>query len=181
MNAKRLLSTFLVLFALPLLAACMSPPEQGTPALETPQVTEPTVVATPENTPEQETPVAEEPAADAQALAGTAWNLESLGPVGSETPVIEDTTLVISFDSDTEFGGTGGCNSFGGGYALENGTFMLGEFGTTFIACEDQAIMQQELRFYEALRDAVQYELTGDELIIWYDEGESAMHFTRAG
>lgn len=181
MNAKRLLSTFLILFVLPLLAACASPPEEDTPEAETPQVTETPAVATPENTPEQETPVTEEPAADAQALAGTAWNLESLGPIGSETPVMEDTTLVISFDSDTEFGGTGGCNSFGGGYALEDGAFMLGEFGTTFIACEDQAIMEQELRFYEALRDASQYELSGNELIIWYEDGESAMHFTRAG
>lgn len=181
MNAKRLLSTFIVLFALLQLAACMSPPEQGTPALETPQLTEPTVVATPESTPAQETPVAEEPAADAQALAGSAWNLESLGPVGSETPVMEETTLVISFDSDTEFGGSGGCNSFGGGYAVEEGIFTLGEFGTTFIACEDQAVMEQELRFYEALRDAGEFELSGDELIIWYDDGESAMHFTRAG
>lgn len=181
MNAKRLLWHFLVLTGLLTLAACMTPGDPDTPEAQEPQVPDTPTAETPEETSESETPAGEQPSEAAQELSGTAWNLESLGPVGSETEVMEETTLVLSFDSAQEMGGTGGCNSFGAGYTVEDGRLVLGELVTTLIACDDQAVMDQELRFYEALQAAGEYELSEEELTIWYDNGESAMHFTRAG
>lgn len=181
MNAKRLLSHLLVLTGLLALAACMTPGDDATPEAETPQIPDTPTAETPEETPESETPAAEEPSEEAQELSGTAWNLESLGPAGSETEVMEETTIVLSFDSAQELGGTGGCNSYGAGYTVEDGMLVLGELVTTLIACDDQAVMDQELRYYEALRAAGEYELSEDELTIWYEDGESALHFTRAG
>lgn len=176
MHAIRRFTYLVLLFSLLILAACTQPDAEDTPEAETPQATDTPAVEAPE-----ETAAPEDSSAGAQDLAGTAWALESLGPVGSETPVMEETNLILSFDSRSELGGSGGCNSFGAGYSVEEGALVLGELVTTLIACDDQAVMDQELRFYEALRGAGRFEVSEEDLIIWYDDGDSAMHFTRAG
>jgi putative lipoprotein len=74
-------------------------------------------------------------------------------------------------------GGTGGCNSYGGPYQVEAGTISFDQIIRTEIACADERITEQEQRYFEALESASRYELDGNQLRIWYDEGAGLLVF----
>ena len=120
----------------------------------------------------------EEPAAD--ALANTAWQLESFGPVGAETPVVEGSTVTLQFDGAGQAGGNGGCNSFGTEYQVQNGTLSFGEIASTLMACADEGISEQEQQYYQALESVGEFEVSGDRLTIFYNDGQGVLNFVSA-
>lgn len=146
-----------------ILTAC-APSQGATPA--------PTEAVPPQETETMET--TEEPV----ELSGTAWRLASMGLVGSETPVIEGSTVTLQFNEDGTAGGQGGCNSYGGSYQVEEGEITFVDVVSTLMACADETVTQQETAYLNALQHTGQFELSTDSLVIFYNDGAEALRFT---
>jgi heat shock protein HslJ/photosystem II stability/assembly factor-like uncharacterized protein len=166
-------------------AATVLPPAEEATDPATPQPTEPAAgeTSSPESgtTPEGEaTPEGETTPEAGDSLANTQWMLESFGPQGAETPVIEGSTITLEFDATGQAGGSGGCNSYGSEYTVEGNTITFGLVNSTLRACVDEAVTQQEAQYLAALQSAGSFELTADRLTIFYEGGEGALNFSAA-
>lgn len=92
---------------------------------------------------------------DAQttALAGTAWNVNSVNN-GNEAVVspLNGTMLMLAFGHNNKLMGFGGCNNFSGPYRSEGDALSIGEMFNTRLACEQpEGVMAQEAQFLRAL------------------------------
>lgn len=114
----------------------------------------------------------------ASSLDGTSWTLVSFGAPGSETPVIEGSEVNLSF-AGGQVSGNAGCNSFNGPYQVENGSLTFGPLASTLRACADENITQQEMAYLEAFQTASRFEVSGDQLMIWYNNEGSVLNFTQ--
>ncbi len=101
-------------------------------------------------------------------LRGTAWQLVSLG--GAD--VMEGTTITLRFDDEGQVSGSAGCNSYGGTYGVAEGELSVGMLFSTLMACMEPGVMEQERAYLAALETAERYELTADQLVITYADGE---------
>jgi heat shock protein HslJ len=110
-------------------------------------------------------------------LANTSWLLVSFGATGSDMPVLEGTTITLEFESATQLGGSGGCNSYGADYTAQNGTISVGEVVSTLMACVEEGVTEQEQEYLAALSAAEEYELTADQLTIWYNGGAGVLTY----
>lgn len=146
------------------LAACTPIQPEGTaPAA-------PESPLSPESAPASTSESQQEPVTEGN-LMGTQWILESYGPSGAETTVIGETPLTLNFSHDGQVTGSGGCNSFGGTYQVEDGTLVLGEIVSTLMACVDSELMEQERQYLDALQTVSTIELENDRLVLTYDQG----------
>ncbi|NLX09535.1 MAG: META domain-containing protein [Chloroflexi bacterium] len=114
----------------------------------------------------------------ADALAGTQWQLVSYGAPGAETPALPGSSVTLAFESGGEVTGHGGCNGYSGGYAVEDVTLTFSQVVSTLMACADAEVNRQEQVYFEALQSAQRFELVGDQLTIWYDDGQR-LNFVR--
>lgn len=123
-----------------------------------------------------------EPTAPGQGnrLAGTSWQLVSFGLAGAETGLIEGSAITLEFSPDGRATGSGGCNSYGGEYQVQDHTLSFGPIVSTKMACADPNVMQQEQQYFQALQTAGQFELAGDHLTIRYSEGREVLNFVPA-
>jgi heat shock protein HslJ len=113
-------------------------------------------------------------------LANTAWNLTSYGPADNQMEVIGGTEVTLEFEDETQAVGSAGCNTFGADYSLTmDFEISITNIIQTEIACTDEAIMEQERQYLNALQAANVFEYTSDTLKIWYDDGQNVLNFTR--
>lgn len=126
------------------------------------------------NTGEDQTPEAQ------SSLADTKWRLVSLGEAGVETPVLEGPTVTLEFDAGGQVVGSGGCNSYGAHYQVQGNLLSFREIIHTQMACQQEGIGQQEDRYVQALQTAGRFELTGDRLTIWYDDGQGKLNLVKS-
>jgi heat shock protein HslJ len=144
----------------------------------------PPTTAPGETLPSTETPAtagATTPPGDAVAsLENVRWELVSWGSPGAETPVIEGSTVTLEFSASGEVGGSGGCNSYGGNYEVQENRLVFGEIVSTLIACADQAVTEQEMQYLAALQSAGRYEISNGMLTIWYGDESGVLHFSPA-
>jgi len=121
-----------------------------------------------------------EPASQPPSLEGR-WDLVSYGPRASETKVLADTQVFISFTSDGKISGSGGCNRYFGGWGILEGTkdtIRIWKTGSTKMACQDP-VMTQEYGYLEELSRVSSYSMEGRELRLYYNEGRGVLRFTR--
>jgi heat shock protein HslJ len=159
MNSNRLLRYLLLLVMALLFAACNTTPED-----------------TGEGEPFPEGAATVAPGRENE-LAGTSWMLVSYGPAGAEMPVLEGSTVTLAFESATQLGGSGGCNSYGAEYSAANGAMTVGEVTSTLMACVEEGVTEQEQDYLAALGSATEYQIDSDQLTIWYDGGAGVMTF----
>lgn len=115
-----------------------------------------------------------------QSLAGTEWALVSIdGPDGA-TPAHEGATVTLEFDENGQVSGSGGCNSYGGTYEVQDNRLSFGEITRTLMACVDENVMAQEEAYFTALQSAGEFDLSGEQLTLWYGEGEGTLIFQQA-
>lgn len=117
------------------------------------------------------------PGASANPLAGTQWVLESLR--GADP--LPGPRLTLGFDEEGQAGGNAGCNSYGGGYVVEGERLRIGGgdqgLAMTMMACAEQARMDQEQRFVEALGAVERYRLDEGNLILLDGAGNELLRF----
>ena len=112
-----------------------------------------------------------------RVLAGTEWQLASLGPPGSEADIVAGTTPSIKFGEDGRVGGSTGCNNYGGTYEVRGDTISIGRLVSTRRACLDQNANEQERLFLAALEAANRFRLSSNRLSIFSDRGRTVLNF----
>lgn len=142
----------IILFSTVVLAAC-SPTTPGEPTLAAPSAVD---------------------------LAGTKWALVSFDGTSPAPVQTQGQPVTLEFQADGAVGGFGGCNSFGGTYTTETGSLKISGVASTLMACADNAVTMQEQRYLQALVTAGRFEVSGNNLKIWYAEEGSSLNFTRA-
>ena len=105
-------------------------------------------------------------------LENTLWTLVAMN--GTEDTTSQGATTVL-FDPGDEpgkgsAGGKAMCNTYNGGYTVEEDTLTLSELSTTMILCAD-TIMQSEATYIEVLGAAQTYQVFGETLIITSEKG----------
>lgn len=98
----------------------------------------------------------------AAALAGTRWQLVSI----DGNPVLPGSAPTLRFDDAGQVSGSGGCNSFSGGYSVSGNTLSFDPLASTLMACADTAMMDQETAYLMALQGASDYTLSESGLSI---------------
>ena len=114
---------------------------------------------------------------DQRVLTGFDWRLDSLGPSGSEAPVIAGTTVTLKFGEDGRASGSTGCNSYSGTYQVRGDNISFSRLISTRRACLDQNANQQEQRFLSTLEAANRFRLSSNRLIILSDRARSTLSF----
>jgi heat shock protein HslJ len=113
-------------------------------------------------------------------MTGVEWTLVSLqGAPGN----VQDTTgkgMTIRFDPSGTVNGSGGCNTFRGGYTAGDGQKLtFTPLAATLMACE-QGIMDREAAYLKALEGVSSYALDGaSRLQLTFDNGQGILSYTR--
>jgi heat shock protein HslJ len=140
---------------------------------------QPTTISTPEAT--REDPGAAAPATPAPgSLINTRWVLISYGKPGSETTVQAGSTLTLEFGEAGQIGGSGGCNTYGSTYAIKGSAIKFGPVNATQKACADNNLMLQEQQYFQALTQAATFNVTGDRMLIFYNNSQGVLNFVQS-
>ncbi len=115
--------------------------------------------------------------AGANPLANTTWELVSYGAADSQTPAIPDIAATISFGADGEISGNVGCNGFGGDAKISGNKIVVGSMMATEMYCEES--MEQETTVLMLLAGELPFEIDGDTLTIFSEDGHSVLHLIR--
>ncbi|HEX5688561.1 MAG TPA: META domain-containing protein, partial [Roseiflexaceae bacterium] len=109
----------------------------------------------------------------ASPLAGTTWQLESMGDPAAPTPALAQPPVTLNFDSTkAEIGGNSGCNSYGGGYKVDGAKVTFSQIVGTLMACAEQPAMDQETQYLQALQKVSQFAINGDQLDLTDESGK---------
>ena len=122
--------------------------------------------------------VAETPATgEASSLEGTVWRLVSYGP---DEPVPDEIEITAGF-AGGRIAGNLACNRYTGPVEIDTagGTLNAGALVSTKMACPPPQ-MENESRYLGVLEDVTRFELAGDRLTHYADEG-SRVVFERTG
>lgn len=104
-------------------------------------------------------------------LANTEWKLTSIKSDVAESQVVEGTTITLKFGPDGRASGSGGCNSYAGGYNEAGDKLSFSQIVSTKRACLAQNANQQEQMYLAALETAGKFEISDNRLIIYYGDG----------
>jgi heat shock protein HslJ len=105
-------------------------------------------------------------AAQPDTLAGTAWEVSGYNN-GKQAvvSVITGTQLTMEFLADGSLRGSGGCNSFSGGFTAEGNKLAIGRVASTRVACTPpEGRMAQEAAFLDALQTVASAQREADRL-----------------
>lgn len=114
-------------------------------------------------------------------LAGTSWQATGINN-GKEALVsqagVELATL--AFDTEGQVSGSGGCNTFTGGYTTTDPDGLtFGPLASTAMACADD-VMQIEQEYFTALANVTTYQLEADRLTLRDASGAMQATFQQA-
>ncbi len=115
-------------------------------------------------------------------IEDTKWVLDSYGDRDNPRDVLEGTEITATFNSeDSRVTGSAGCNSYFGGYEIDDG-LSVGMLANTEMWCgEPEGRMDQETEYLKILQAAEDYTINdgmltidcGDDVLI-YTESETA-------
>ena len=121
-------------------------------------------------------PVCAPPTAD--PIDNTSWKMESIGPPGDLTPVIEGTNVSLQFvRKEHVVTGSTGCNAFQGTYEVDGPSLTINYDIGPGQRCDLSAIVEQEQMFLATIVNAESYVSEGDTLTI--DCGDRVLVFAR--
>ena len=101
-----------------------------------------------------DTTMPEPAAAGSGSLAGTRWVATGMLLGGAPAPLVPHSEPTLDFAEDGRgFGGSTGCNSFGGEYRVADGAIEFGPMNMTEMACEEP-LMRQEANVLSVLEEA---------------------------
>jgi heat shock protein HslJ len=130
-------------------------------------------------TPESPAEAAKELASELQ-LAGTAWEMDSIGEPGNDVAAIESNRPTLNMFVD-RYAGFSGCNWFLGVYTVGEGTLRFETPATTPLYCQDPSgVMDQEASYISALKNITEFRMEGDKLLAYTVENQRLLTFSPA-
>jgi heat shock protein HslJ len=120
-------------------------------------------------------------ASQSQELAGTTWRVVSYNN-GKQAvvSVMAGTELTADFQENGNVGGKSGCNGYFGPFQTEGDQISVGPLAVTGKLCIDEAIMEQEMLFLQALESAATYRVEGSSLQLRTAEDAMAVNLVAA-
>jgi heat shock protein HslJ len=116
----------------------------------------------------------------APSLADTTWNLAQYAPVGETTLVaVPDQVLATAAFTADQISGSGGCNTFTGGYTTDGATIEIGPLATTLKACLP-LVSDFEAAYLARLDEATSYAISAETLTMSNEAGEMLLSFSQA-
>ena len=104
-------------------------------------------------------------------LAGTRWSLVQL--YGTTLQNDNERFTIVFREDDRRIAGVGACNRLTASYETDGErTLTIGPVATTRMACPD---LEQEAAFTRALERVVRYDMDGKMLLLFSDEGLTAV------
>ena len=100
---------------------------------------------------------------DWEAVAGTYQ--------GDPFPLVDGFRITMSVEPDGTLGGTAACNGYGASYVADGEDLIVGEIGANAMGCRPD-VMASEQAFMSLLQTPLEYERSGDELVVRSDLGE---------
>lgn len=104
-----------------------------------------------------------------QELVGS-WRAEAIGGEG----VVDEFETVLEIREDGTYGGMGGCNIFTGAFTLSGKAITFGPTAAARKMCEP-AVMEQEQKFFDALRNGLDWSVDGTRLTLAGADGTPVM------
>lgn len=101
----------------------------------------------------------------AASLAGTSWQLVSLGDPAAPQPALPDTRPTLMFDEQMISGSTG-CNEYSANYNVSGSSLTFEPIVQTERACLDPGVMEQERLYTTFLGAAETFTREGDTLTL---------------
>jgi heat shock protein HslJ len=95
---------------------------------------------------------------------------------------IEGTTITANFRQGGQLQGNAGCNGYSGSYEAQGNTISIGDAASTQKECpEPKGVTGQENRYFQALNQAVTFEVDGRTLVFFDGEGIRLVEYLPAG
>lgn len=108
-------------------------------------------------------------------LAGGEWRVHKINGVD----VIAGAPITLTFDkADKRVGGSSGCNTYGGSFALSGEGLSFGQIMSTLIGCE-ASIAGQERRYLDALQSVIAFQRTESGRLVLSGPGETRIEANR--
>jgi heat shock protein HslJ len=112
-------------------------------------------------------------------LTGTDWSLTSFVDGDTVSSVLNGSTVSIFFAEDGAVNGSAGCNDYFGSYEADGNNLTIGALGATRKLCNEPAgIMEQETRYLSLLDAARGFEIDGNSLTLFDDQGNALLIFS---
>ena len=106
------------------------------------------------------------------------WALVSYGNASNPTPALPNIETSITFSADGQFGGTVGCNTFGGRYKFSGGQITFEGIVSTLMFCEGTS--DQESAMLTILSDkTLNVSFDGNQMTLTSTDGSSVVVLTR--
>jgi heat shock protein HslJ len=119
------------------------------------------------------------------ALMDTNWQLTGYNNGrGGFASTIAGTEITANFGDDGTMGGSAGCNQYSAPYEISGatptgGSISFGMVATTMMMCgEPEGIMEQEQAYLAALESVTSYEIEGDQLNLYDQQGTRMAAYT---
>ncbi len=103
-------------------------------------------------------------------LAGRAWVAEYINGL----PVIDISHTSMVFSMDGKVKGSGGCNSYSGGYTLKDREIIFTPMAATMRMCVP-ALSDQEMRFFQLLNGKLTVKFKNGLLYLVSEEGKPSI------
>lgn len=111
------------------------------------------------------------------ALLGE-WKLIAYGDSTNPTLALPNVETSINFETDGQFGGSVGCNTFGGEYKVNGSEIVFSDIFSTLMFCE--GISEQETMVLNIFSNqTLNAEMNGDQLTLTSADGSSVIVLER--
>lgn len=102
---------------------------------------------------------------DSEAGIEGPWQMTTGSYDSDPIPTLDSHPITITFDGD-QLGGTAACNSYGGRWQENEGTFQILELSWTEMACAPPSVMESEASYLTALTNVESTEVIDGELVM---------------
>ncbi len=110
-------------------------------------------------------------------LSGGQWQLVSI----DGQPVVAGSLVTLTFDTEGNLFGSGGCNSYSGTYTIEGDQIVMGPIISTLMMCADPAVAEQETAYLAALQAVVTRAVVDGQLLLMTETGVELNFARHAG
>lgn len=109
-------------------------------------------------------------------LAGPTWRLVAFGEEADSLSVTKDAEITAVFSEGGRVSGSGGCNSYSASFERSGDSLTISRVASTKKACRPP-LMEQERRFFSALRSVQSWRREDDRLDLTDGAGERLLRF----